>query len=113
MAGKLINRLYSDSIIKPSISPWRVQIVVVKNTENNKRRICVDYSQKVNLFIKLDAYPLPKIEFLINELAKYCVFSTFDLRSAYHQVPIAEMIDLLPLLRQVKNYGSLPESFLG
>ena len=85
-----INRLYSDGIIKPSISPWRGQIVIVKNTENNKRRICVDYSQTVNLFFELDAYPLPKIEFLVNELAKYCVFLTFDFRNAYHQIPIAE-----------------------
>ena len=85
-----INRLYSDGIIKSSISPWRAQIVVVKNTENNKRRMCVDYPQTVNLFTELDAYPLPKIEFLVNKLAKYCVFSTFDFRSAYHQIPIAE-----------------------
>ena len=35
-----INRLYSDGIIKLSISPWRTQIVVVLNTENNKPRMC-------------------------------------------------------------------------
>ena len=52
--------------------------------------MCVDYSQTVNLFTEFDAYPLPKIEFLVNELAKYCIFSTFDLRSAYHQILIAE-----------------------
>ena len=52
--------------------------------------MCVDYSQTVNLFTKLDAYPLPKIKFLVNELAKYCAFSTFDLCSAYHQILIAE-----------------------
>ena len=52
--------------------------------------MCVDYLQTVNLFNELDAYPLPKIEFLVIELAKYCVFSTFDLCSAYHQIPIAE-----------------------
>ena len=27
---------------------------------------------------------------MVNELAKYSVFSTFDLRSAYHQIKIAE-----------------------
>ena len=52
--------------------------------------MCIDYSQTVNLFTELDAYPLPKIEFLENELAKYRVFSTIDLRSAYHQILIAE-----------------------
>ena len=85
-----IRRLNSEGIIKPSISPWRAQIVVVKNAENNKRRMCVDYSQTINLFTELDAYPLPKIEFLVNELAKFHVFSTFDLRSAYHQIPISK-----------------------
>ena len=82
--GQEIDRLRSECIIKPSISPWRAQIVVVKDTENNKRRMCIEYSQTVNLFTELDVYPLPvpKIEFLVNELAKYRVFSTFDLRSA-------------------------------
>ena len=80
----------SEKIIKPSISPWRAQMVVVKNAENNKPRMCVDYSQTIDLFTELDAYPLPKIEFLVSELAKFRVFSTFDLRSAYHQIPISK-----------------------
>ena len=88
MLCKEINRLNSEGIIKPSISPWRAQIVEVKNAENNKRRMFVDYSQTINLFAELDAYPLPKIEFLVSELANFRVFSTFDLRSAYHQIPI-------------------------
>ena len=88
--NKEIDRLYSEGIIKPSMSPWRAQIVVVKDASNNKRRMCVDYSQTVNLFTELDAYPLPRIETLINDLAKYHVFSTFDLHSAYHQIQITE-----------------------
>ena len=85
-----IKRLRSEGIIKLSISPWRAQIVVVRDTENNKRRMCIDYLQTVNLSIELDAYTLSKIEFFVNELAKYCVFSTFDLRSAHHQILIAD-----------------------
>ena len=34
--GQEIDRLRSEGIIKPSISPWRAQIVVVKDTENMK-----------------------------------------------------------------------------
>ena len=49
----------------------------------------VDYSQTINLFTELDAYSLLRIDALVNTLAKYHVFSTFDLRSAYHQIPIA------------------------
>ena len=35
-------------------------------------------------------YPLPKIKFLVSTLAKFRVFSTFDLCSAYHQIPISK-----------------------
>ena len=52
--------------------------------------MCIDYSQTINLFTELDAYPLSRIDTLVNKLAKYHVFSTFDLRSAYHQIPIAK-----------------------
>ena len=63
LINKEINRLYSEGIIKPSMSPWRAQIVVFKDANNNKRRMCVDYSQTVNLFTERDAYLLPKIDF--------------------------------------------------
>ena len=38
----------------------------------------------------LDAFPLPKINDLVNDIAQYRVFSAIDLRSAYHQVPLKE-----------------------
>ena len=85
--NKEIDRLYSEGIIKPSMSPWRAQIVVVKIANNNKRRICVDYSQTVNLFTEINAYPLPRIQTLITDLVKYHVFSTFDLHSASNHSP--------------------------
>ena len=55
--------------------------------EPDKKRLCVDYSQAINQYTELDAYPLPRIDDMINNLAHYNVFSTFDLRNAYHQVP--------------------------
>lgn len=42
----------------------------------------------INRYTELDVYPTPKIDELINSLAKYAVFSTLDLKSAYHQVPL-------------------------
>ena len=38
----------------------------------------------------LDAYPLPRIDDMVNDLVAYNMYSTFDLKSAYHQVPITE-----------------------
>ena len=50
----------------------------------------VDYSQTVNRFTHLDAYPLPRIDEMVERVANYRKFSTIDLRSAYHQIPIRE-----------------------
>ena len=50
----------------------------------------VDYSQTINKYTQLDAYPLPKIDEMVNEIAKYKVFSTIDLRRAYYQIPLSE-----------------------
>jgi len=62
----------------------------VTNQETGKRRLCVDYSQTINLHTVLDAYPLPHIEDMILKLAKYRVFSMFDLKRAHHQLELRE-----------------------
>ena len=84
-----VDRLLCDGVIEPSDSPWRAQVLVTSN-ERQKRRMVVDYSQTINRFTYLDAYPLPKIDKLITKVSQFSVYSTFDLRSAYHQIPIKE-----------------------
>ena len=84
-----VRRLLNEGIIEPSNSPWRAQVVVTWN-ENNKKRMVVDYSQTVNRFTLLDAYPLPRIDDTICAIALYRVYSTIDLCSAYHQDKIKD-----------------------
>ena len=48
----------------------------------------IDYSQTINRFTQLDAYPLPRIDDVVNKIAKFRVMSTLDLRSAYHQIAL-------------------------
>jgi len=43
----LDNKLQKDDIFEPSRSPWPAQAVVVQT--NGKTRMCVDYSQSINL----------------------------------------------------------------
>lgn len=81
-------RMLREGIIEPSNSPWRAQVVVVK--DKKKERLAIDYSETINKFTELDAYPLPLISEYINNLAQYKVFSKIDLKSAYHQIPINE-----------------------
>ena len=85
-----ITQLLQKGIIKSSISPRRAQAFVTKEDNHHKRRMVVDYSETINLFTELDAYPMPNSTEMIQELSQYKYFSTFDLKSAYHQIPIGE-----------------------
>jgi len=80
-------RLLSDDLIEPSNSPWRAQVLVVTK-QTGKRRMVIDYSRTINRFTQLDAYPLPCIDEIVNELAQYQVFTTVDSKSAYHQLEL-------------------------
>ena len=82
-----IRHLLAEGIIEPSTSPWRAQVVVTSN-ENHKKRMCIDYSQTINKFTLLDGYPLPRMQDVINKVSQYRVFSTLDLKNAYHQVEL-------------------------
>ena len=86
-----ISSLLAKDLIKRSDSPWRAQVMISRDEfQRHKKRMCIDYSQTINLFVELDAYPLPRIEDMVNKLSQYKVFSTFDLKSAYHQIPLRE-----------------------
>ena len=84
-----IEKLLKEDVIEPSSSPWRAQVVVAK-PENHKKRLVIDYSQTINQFTLLDAYPLPRINDLVETVSKFRVYSSLDLKSAYHQIPILD-----------------------
>lgn len=81
-------RLLQEGIIEPSSSPWRAQVVIVH--QKDKDRMVIDYSQTINRFTFLDAYPLPSIEDLVHKISGHRYFSSIDLRSAYHLVPLLQ-----------------------
>lgn len=84
-----INKLLEDKVIEPCVSPWRAQVLVAGGGMHRKRLV-IDYSLTINRYTELDAFPLPNIESIVSEVAKYNYFSQIDLKSAYHQVPILE-----------------------
>ncbi|GFW73116.1 retrovirus-related Pol polyprotein from transposon opus [Trichonephila clavipes] len=84
-----VQKYFKEGVIEPSNSPWRAQAFVIRG-ENHKPRMVVDYSQTINKYTLLDAYPLPKIEEVILKISKNKVFSKIDLQSAYHQIPIQD-----------------------
>ena len=56
--------------------------------DDGSRRMVIDYSMSINNFTKLDSFPLPKIEEIVNKVAQFKVISKLDLKSAYNQVPL-------------------------
>ena len=84
-----VDRLLSLGVIEPSSSPWRAQCVITRN-ENHKKRLCIDYSETVNRYTYIDAYPLPLISDIINQIAQYNVHTTVDMETAYNQIKIRD-----------------------
>jgi len=81
---QLLNDMQQQGVIEPCTSEWASNIVLVKKKDGSVR-FCVDY-RKLNLLTKKDAYPLPRIDRCLDTLAGSVWYSTFDLRSGFHQV---------------------------
>ena len=103
----MIDKWLEAGSIQSSSLPWRAQVIVIKDSFNQQRKcLCIDYSQNINIYTQLDAFPLPRIDDMINELSQYSVFSTFDLRCAYHQNVNT------PVLKLMVNYTNSHEYLL-
>lgn len=79
--------MQGQGVIEPCNSDWASNIVLVKKKDGNVR-FCVDY-RKLNLLTRKDAYPLPRIDRCFDTLSGSLWYSTFDLRSGFHQVTMA------------------------
>ena len=86
--GKEIDHMIQQGIVQPSSSPWASPIVLVKK-KNGKTRFCVDY-RKLNKITKRDAYPLPRIDEILDSLGNAKYFTSLDLASGYWQVEMNE-----------------------
>ena len=75
-------------IIEPSDSDWAAPIVVVKKKDGTLH-LCVDY-RRLNALSKVDAYPMPRMDDLIDQLGKAKYVTTLDLTHGCWQVPVEE-----------------------
>ncbi|XP_036329462.1 uncharacterized protein LOC118741571 [Rhagoletis pomonella] len=83
---KKINELLNAGVIRPSCSPFASPILLVKKKDGSDR-MCVDYRQLNDNTIS-DRFPLPLISDQINRLHGSCYFTTLDMASGYHQIPV-------------------------
>ena len=82
-------RLQDSGIIEPiEASEWVSPIVVAKKPKGDIR-VCVDL-RDVNQKIVVETHPMPNIHEMVSTLKDAKVFSSLDLSSAYHQIPLTE-----------------------
>ena len=91
--NKQIEALLDNGTISPSDSPYNSPLWIVPKKPDslgNKRwRMVIDY-RTLNEKTIGDAYPLPNITEILDQLGSAKYFSVFDLASGFHQIPMHE-----------------------
>jgi len=83
-----ISELLDMGLIRPSNSPMASPIVCVAKKDGGVRIAC-DY-RYLNSFTVGDAFPMPTIDEVLRNVGKGRFISTFDAKSGYWQIPVAE-----------------------
>ena len=86
--SEAIQKMLQDGTLRESSSPWSSALHYVPKRSGSWRFVG-DY-KRLNSGTKKDSYSLPYLKDFANKLYNHKVFSTVDLRDAYHQIPIAE-----------------------
>lgn len=82
---KELDKMLSLGVVSPSQSPWNSPIVMVTKP-NGDLRLCLD-CRKLNSVSKPDAYPLPYISSILDQLRDAKYLTSIDLSAAYWQIP--------------------------
>ncbi|GBG76937.1 hypothetical protein CBR_g23151 [Chara braunii] len=72
--------------IRPSESEFDAPVLFVPK-KGGKLRMCIDY-RGLNRITRKNAYPLPRIDDLLDAAGGCKVFSKIDLKSGYHQIEV-------------------------
>ena len=65
-------------------------LIVVVPKKDGTIRLCRDFRMIVNKALKVDKYPLPRVEGMLATLGGSTIFSKVDLRWAYNQMELDE-----------------------
>lgn len=85
---KELDMMREMGVIEPSVSEWSSPIILVPKKDTTLR-FCLDF-RKVNGVSRLDLYPMPRVDDLIERLGSANFISTLDLYKGYWQIPLTE-----------------------
>ncbi|XP_059046035.1 uncharacterized protein LOC131841731 [Achroia grisella] len=83
----IVEELIKANIVRESRSPYSSPIILVRK-KNGDDRMCVDY-RELNANTIRDHFPLPLIADQIDQLAGGQYYTTLDMASGFHQIPIS------------------------
>lgn len=87
LAKDEFDQMIAQGICRPSKSAWASPLHMVTKADGSCRP-CGDY-RSLNSITTPDKYPVRQIQDFAANLYGKTIFSTIDLRKAYHQVPVA------------------------
>ena len=83
-----IQEMLDGGAIRPSQSPWRNAMVLVRKKDGSLR-FCIDF-RRLNAQTKKDAYPLPHMQETMESMVGARHFCCMDLKSGFWQVQMDE-----------------------
>ncbi|XP_063988164.1 uncharacterized protein LOC135168161 [Diachasmimorpha longicaudata] len=88
-----VKEMLQNGIVRPSKSQWNAPLLVVPKKMDAsgkvKFRVVVDF-RRLNEVTVGDSFPLPNISDILDRLGNAKYFSTLDLASGFHQIPVRE-----------------------
>lgn len=85
---ELVDEMLSLDVIEPTESPWSSPVLIV-GKKDGKPRFCLD-SRKLNSITRKDAYSLPYVSEILDNLRDAKYLSSVDLSKAFWQIPLHE-----------------------
>ena len=83
-----LKKMMEDGVIEESRSGWGTPVVLIKKKDGSLR-FCVDY-RKLNALTSPDAYPMPRVDEILDQLGGAKYLTKLDLARGYWQVPVDE-----------------------
>ncbi|CAH2094651.1 unnamed protein product [Euphydryas editha] len=84
----IVKELLDKGIIRESHSNYASPIILVKK-KNGEDRMCVDY-RALNAVTVKERFPLPLIDDHIDKLGSFKYFTSLDMATGFHQVPMKD-----------------------